>query len=94
MFKGYKIIKKIRDCKIWPGEPAVEFEGCIIYKDKKGKDVLSDPVKLTVSLATYKLIEYFQTHGCSKELADLIEDYGDERFSAGIDNEATSRDDY
>lgn len=83
---NYKIIKKIKDTKMWPGIAAVEFEGQIFYTDKKGNKTYSSVSNITVSTAVYKLIEYFQTHPYSEELDKLIDDFGDEKYSAGIDN--------
>lgn len=81
---NYKIIKKIKDINAW-GQHAVEFEGQYVYTDKKGVQTISEVFNLTLSEATYKLVEYFQTNPCTPELARLIEDYGQEKYSEAYD---------
>ena len=90
---NYKIVRKIRDLNFL-GNAAVQFEGQAFYTDKKGNLIYSKVANVTVSLAEYKLIEYFQTHPYSEELVRLIDEYGMEKYSDGIDNERFSNEDY
>lgn len=80
-----KIISKTKDTTIWPSIPAVIAE--VIYSIKGPKNTLIEgkPSTVTLPKAEFELLSYIQDNPISKELRTLIENYAEEKYSAGSD---------
>jgi hypothetical protein len=83
-----KILKKIKETTIWPSIPAVEAEVIYSIKGPKNSIVEGKSSKTILPKAEFELLLYIQNNPISEELRTLIEDYADEKYSAGSDEAA------
>ena len=79
--KNFKIIRKIKNTKIWPGVSAVEAE----VNFGSGVSRICN-----IRKAEFELLLYIQNNPISKELEQLIDNYAEEKYDAGSLDESMS----